>query len=134
MFYKGRGDNTMINIGIICTPTHIHQQFTHWAVENNIHVLCEKPFCLDYHLAEELVKSANDKNIRMMVLQVVRFSPEYIEIKYTIEDGQIEYFIECVEENKDIEKMKMEDVIYILKVIDAIKTSLETNHVVTNIQ
>ena len=43
---------------------------------------------------------------------------------------ELEYFIECVVEDKEVVKCRPENSLYVLKVISAIKESLETGHVV----
>jgi len=61
----------------ICLPTYLHVDTAVKAMEQGIHVLCEKPISTnsaDVYLAYETAASTNT---RFMIAQVLRFWPEY---------------------------------------------------------
>jgi predicted dehydrogenase len=47
----------------VATPTKFHYPIVKYALENNIHVFCEKPFCLHASEGKELVSLAGSKNL-----------------------------------------------------------------------
>lgn len=74
---------------LICTPTFTHEEMVRRAIEHNVHVMCEKPFVLDVETAKILIQEAKDAGVRLMVMHVVRFWPEYDKIKNMIAEGEL---------------------------------------------
>ena len=74
---------------LICTPTFTHEEMVNKAIENNVHIMCEKPFVLDAEKAQQLFDKAGANNVRIMVMQVVRFWPQYVHIKNLIDSGKL---------------------------------------------
>ncbi len=74
---------------LICTPTFTHEEMVRRAIKNRVHVMCEKPFVLDVETAKVLVAEAEEAGIKLMVMHVIRFWPEYVKIKSMIEAGEI---------------------------------------------
>ena len=74
---------------LICTPTFTHEEMVRRAIANNVHVMCEKPFVLDAEIAGQLFAEAKTAGVRMMVMHVVRFWPEYVKIKEMIHCGAL---------------------------------------------
>ena len=71
----------------ICTPSHIHIPMITAAVENNIHVMCEKPISTTVDGIDELDKLAKQKNVKVMIGLCFRFhegilkAREYLNMK-----------------------------------------------------
>ncbi|MBR2028262.1 MAG: Gfo/Idh/MocA family oxidoreductase [Oscillospiraceae bacterium] len=74
---------------LICTPTFTHEDIVKKAIEKQVHIMCEKPFVLDAEVAENLFALADKNNVRIMVMQVVRFWPEYVYIKQLADSGKL---------------------------------------------
>ena len=74
---------------LICTPTYTHEEMVRRAIAHNVHVMCEKPFVLDTDTAEQLILEAQKANVRLMVMQVVRFWPEYVKVKEMVGNGEL---------------------------------------------
>ena len=74
---------------LICTPTFTHEEMVRRAIAHKVHVMCEKPFVLDVEIAEQLFTEAKAAGVRMMVMHVVRFWPEYVKIKEMIQTGEL---------------------------------------------
>lgn len=62
---------------LICTPTYTHEEMVRRALARRVPVMCEKPLALDAETARRLVAEAADADVPFMVMQVVRFWPEY---------------------------------------------------------
>ena len=74
---------------LICTPTFTHEEIVRRAIAHKVHVMCEKPFVLDADIAERLFAEAKEAAVRIMVMHVVRFWPEYAKIKEMIQSGEL---------------------------------------------
>ena len=61
----------------VCVHTDLHFSIVKEALNNGLHVLVEKPICLNLKEGEELVKLAHKKNLILMVAHVVRFMSPY---------------------------------------------------------
>ncbi len=78
-----------LDIVDICLPTFLHEEYVTMAFDQGCHVLCEKPFALTYESAEKMVVAAERANKTLMVGQVVRFWPEYVEAKKLVDQGEL---------------------------------------------
>nr|WP_312576069.1 Gfo/Idh/MocA family oxidoreductase [Sedimentibacter sp.] len=78
-----------VDIVDICLPTYLHEYAVSMAIKYKKHIMCEKPFTLSFETAERLSDEAENAGIKMMVLQVVRFWPEYVSIKNMIDEKVI---------------------------------------------
>ena len=62
----------------ICTPTPSHLAMIRICAAHGTHVLCEKPLALTPGDAERIRRVCDEKAIRLMTAQVLRFWPEYV--------------------------------------------------------
>jgi predicted dehydrogenase len=79
----------------ICVHTSLHYDLAKKALNNGLHVLIEKPFCLDIKQGEELISLAEDKGLILMVAHVLRFVSPYMKLKDWIETeeyGRLGFF------------------------------------------
>jgi len=80
---------------LIATPAHTHFPLVKEALENNLHVLVEKPLSLNSQHSRELTKMADDRHLTLMVGHTflynnyVREVRKYIELR---ELGEIFYY------------------------------------------
>lgn len=65
----------------IAVPTSLHYQVTKFFLENNVHVLLEKPITVDISEADELIDIANKKHLIFQIGHLERFNPVFIETK-----------------------------------------------------
>lgn len=72
----------------ICLPTDLHAQITVAALGNGKHVLCEKPMALTVAECERMIAAAAQANRILMIGQVLRFWPEYEELKRFVQTGE----------------------------------------------
>lgn len=70
-----------VNIVSIVVPTDMHYQVVKDCLSQNVNVLVEKPFVLDFREGEELIKLAKMKNLVLHVGYLFRFNPVTIELK-----------------------------------------------------
>ena len=74
---------------LICTPTFTHEEMVKRAISHGVHIMCEKPFVLDAETAEKLIAEAEHAGLKLMVMHVVRFWPEYEKVKDMICSGAL---------------------------------------------
>jgi predicted dehydrogenase len=66
---------------IIATPSSMHTGMVRAALDKNLHVFCEKPFCLDYVDSEQLATLADNKGVVNQVGYHCRFIGAFQEVK-----------------------------------------------------
>ena len=73
----------------VATPAETHYELSKGIIEENKHILVEKPFTLNVENAEKLLKLADDNNVNLMVGHVLLFHPAIKKIKKFILEGKI---------------------------------------------
>jgi len=74
---------------IVCVPTFLHEKYVIEALSHGCQVLCEKPFAMNRLGAEKMVEAKNRAGALLMVAQVLRFWPQYVEIKRMLGQGKL---------------------------------------------
>lgn len=77
-----------IDIIDICLPTFLHEKFVLLAAQHKKAVICEKPITLTMESMDRMLKAVQDAGVPFMVAQVIRFWPEYAEIKKLYDAGK----------------------------------------------
>lgn len=79
------------DIDLICitTPPVFHKEMTLFALENNKHVLCEKPMAMNFAEAREMQKKAAGKNLLCLIDHELRFLNGRKKAFEMIRDGKI---------------------------------------------
>lgn len=70
----------------ICAPAFLHTGFSLKALEQGIHVVCEKPLSLNPEDARLIYETAEKNGVKFMVAQVVRFDRNYQILKKLYDD------------------------------------------------
>nr|WP_315201753.1 Gfo/Idh/MocA family oxidoreductase [uncultured Flavobacterium sp.] len=78
-----------IDILYIATPHDSHAELTIKALQNNKHVLCEKPIALHYQDALQMIETAKKHNRFFMEAFWTRFNPSIRETLEHIQNGSI---------------------------------------------
>ena len=73
----------------ICLPTPDHRAATEAALAAGKHVLLEKPLALSKADAEAIVTAADASDRVVMIAHVLRFWPEYVELKRSVDSGEL---------------------------------------------
>ena len=66
---------------LIATPSRVHGTMVKQALDKNLHVFCEKPFCLDVAQGRDLVELAKHKGVINQVGYHYRFLGTFIEAR-----------------------------------------------------
>jgi predicted dehydrogenase len=74
---------------VIATPHTLHFEQAMAALDNNLHVLVEKPMVCRVAHAKELIRKSEEKKRVLMIGYQRHFVPQYQYIKRTVEDGTL---------------------------------------------
>lgn len=85
--YKKMISNEKPDFVVIATPTRLHHSMVKYALERDIHIFCEKPFCLSVKDGEELVKLAAQKGLVNQVSYHNQFVGTFRELKRLLKAG-----------------------------------------------
>ena len=85
--YKVMIEKESLDFVLIATPTRFHYPMVKYALENGLHVFCEKPFSLSVHEGEELVHLANSKNLANQIGYHNHFIGTFRELKRLVQSG-----------------------------------------------
>ena len=69
--------------------SHLHKEYVLKAAGSGVHVICQKPISLSLEDAYEIVDSCERHGVRLFVGHIVRFFPEYVQMKEKIDAGNI---------------------------------------------
>ncbi len=69
---------------VIATPTVLHYDIAKFFLENNVHVLVEKPITDKVEQGIELVRLAEERNLKFQVGHIERFNPAFVSLKKEI--------------------------------------------------
>lgn len=73
----------------IITPPSTHAELCRLAGSRGIHIICQKPLAPTYAKSVQIIDTAREAGVRLMVHENWRWQPWYREIKQLIEDGEL---------------------------------------------
>jgi len=76
-----------IDIVDIVTPPELHLPMVKLASAAGKHIMCQKPFAPTYEIAQEIVKTANDAGVRLMVTENWRWLQPVQKVKEVLNSG-----------------------------------------------
>jgi scyllo-inositol 2-dehydrogenase (NADP+) len=82
-------DRAELDAVVISTPSVLHGPMVRKALERDLHVFCEKPFCLDPAESAELTALAESKGLVTQVGYHYRFVGAFQEVKRLLDAGAI---------------------------------------------
>lgn len=87
--YSEMIDSGLIDAVVISTPNDTHYPITMKALENDLHVLCEKPIALNTANAQEMADTAQQKGVIHLVPFTYRFMPTARYLKELMDEGYL---------------------------------------------
>lgn len=90
--YKDYGkmlEEEKLDAVIIATPSRLHAPMVEAALEKNVHVFCEKPFCLDWKDSERLAAMATERGLVSQVGYHYRYVGAFQEMKRIVDSGAL---------------------------------------------
>ncbi len=89
---------TILDAVIIATPSDMHGKMVKLALKHDLHIFCEKPFCLNTEEGEEITRLANEKNRVNQVGYHCRFVGAFQEVKRLLDVNAIGDITHCLAE------------------------------------
>lgn len=71
-----------------CTPHHLHAPQSMQAIAAGKHVLVEKPLANSEEECVQLIRAAEEKNVKLMVAYVMRYVPGIVRLKELLDSGE----------------------------------------------
>lgn len=87
--YNTMLDKERLDAVLIATPSRLHAPMVTAALERDLHVFCEKPFCLDWADSERLTALAADKGCVAQVGYHYRYVGAFREMKRILDTGAL---------------------------------------------
>jgi predicted dehydrogenase len=87
--YDAMLKNEALDAVLIATPSRLHAPMVTAALERDLHVFCEKPFCLDWADSERLTALAADKGRVAQVGYHYRYVGAFREMKRILDTGAL---------------------------------------------
>jgi predicted dehydrogenase len=78
-----------IDVMSICTPNGLHAAQTIECLGAGMHVLCEKPLCIDVVDGRAMIKAAEKSGKKLFVVKQNRYNPPVIFLKELIDGGHL---------------------------------------------
>lgn len=73
----------------IAVPTTLHRQIATDFIRQGVHCLLEKPIASNLEEAEEIIREAERKQVKLMVGHIERFNPAVLKLKQLIDRGDL---------------------------------------------
>jgi predicted dehydrogenase len=77
-----------IDVVVICTPHFLHYTMAKIALENDIHVLVDKPMAISLKEADDMIKLAESKKLKLGVILQTRFNEDAQLLRKLIGEGK----------------------------------------------
>ena len=87
--YREMIDNERLDAVDICTPNNIHSEAAVYALDNGLHVMCEKPDAVSVAEAEKMKNAAEKSGKTLMVMRNNRYRPSTKFLKQYIAEGKM---------------------------------------------
>ena len=87
--YRKMISESELDCVIISTPSDSHTEIINYAIDNNLHVFCEKPFAMTVAEGRDSLRRLAGKRIVNQVGYVNRFNEVFMEVKRLIQSGVI---------------------------------------------
>ncbi|GFZ80110.1 dehydrogenase [Paenibacillus marchantiophytorum] len=82
-------NETDFDVVSVTLPSFLHKEYTLKAAQAGKHVICEKPLALNLEDAAAMIQSCEQNGVHLFVGHVVRFFPEYVQMKQAIDEGKL---------------------------------------------
>lgn len=75
-----------VDAALLALPHHLHHPIGIDCLKHGIHVLMEKPLALEESECLDLIKTAEENNVKLMVAYIMRYHPQCVELKKIIDE------------------------------------------------
>ncbi len=87
--YAALAADPEVDVVYVATPHSVHREATILCLEAGKPVLCEKPFAINAHEAEQMIATARERNLFLMEAMWTRFRPATVKLRELLNGGAI---------------------------------------------
>lgn len=87
--YREMVDGERLDGVLVLTPHNCHYPQTKYALEHGVHVLLEKPMCLEVRECQDVIDIAEARGLALVISYQRHYDPQYVRAKRFIEAGGI---------------------------------------------
>lgn len=80
-------ENESLDLVIVASAVHLHQEMVSAAFQKGIHVMCEKPMALNVSEAEKMITARDQAGKWGLINHEFRFLPARMKVKEMLDDG-----------------------------------------------
>ncbi|BAY23553.1 oxidoreductase domain-containing protein [Calothrix sp. NIES-2100] len=73
----------------IALPNHLHCDYTVWAANAGVHVLCEKPMAVTEQECEQMIRATKDHHVKLMIAYRLHFDQANMQAVEIAKSGKI---------------------------------------------
>lgn len=81
--------NQNFEVAVICTPNGLHSEQTVYAIQNGVHVICEKPMAISVKDCQLMLDAAQKNKKELFIVKQNRYNPPVVELKKAIDEGKL---------------------------------------------
>jgi UDP-N-acetyl-2-amino-2-deoxyglucuronate dehydrogenase len=81
--------DTLFDVAVVCTPNGLHAGQTITCLEQNKHVVCEKPMALSVSECLGMIAAAENSSKQLFVVKQNRYNPPIVELKKLLEQRSL---------------------------------------------
>jgi UDP-N-acetyl-2-amino-2-deoxyglucuronate dehydrogenase len=81
--------NSSFDVAVICTPNGLHAEYSVYALQKGMHVICEKPMAIKTEDCRSMVDTAQKCKRELFIVKQNRYNPPIVELKKAIEEGRL---------------------------------------------
>lgn len=70
-------------------PNHLHKEYSVRAAKAGVHVLCEKPLAVTQAECEEMIRTAEENNVRLMVAYRLHLEESTLQAMHAVQEGSL---------------------------------------------
>jgi predicted dehydrogenase len=85
--YHDMSEECDLDAVLVCTPPATHPEICLHFIEQNVHVLCEKPFAVSSQEATRVVDAARENNVTITMASKFRYVDDVIKAKQIVDSG-----------------------------------------------
>jgi len=87
--YKEMLEKEALDIVSVVVPTTLHKQVSFDVIDQGVNLLLEKPIASTREEAQDIIKKAEEKGVKLAIGHIERFNPAVIELKRRLEAGEL---------------------------------------------
>jgi predicted dehydrogenase len=87
-----------LDMVVIGAPNDLHCQMTVDAAAAGVHVVVEKPFCLNLAESDRMIDACRQANVKLMYAEELCFAPKYVRLKQLLDGGALGWTFTIYEE------------------------------------